>query len=98
MRPYNEAHHCQPNQLLESSNTLNNCGICMDLSYALRDALILFCKPIIQVHAILGKDVSESPQLLTQMWHLYVWVSFGYEIDESYFPNSPTIILVWEKM
>jgi len=36
--------------------------------------------------------------LTTQMWHLYVWVSFMKEIDESYFPNSPMIILVWEEM
>jgi hypothetical protein len=45
------------------------------------------------------KDVRVLNYLLTtQMWHLYVWVSFMKEIDESYFPNSPMIILVWEKM
>jgi hypothetical protein len=102
MRPYNEAHHhCQPNQLLlESSNTLNNCDICMDLSHRLlRDASIF----ILQTHPSpcnFGK-VCESPQLLTYLHKcgiLYVWVSFGYKIDESYFPTSPTIILVWEKM
>jgi hypothetical protein len=50
----------------------------------------LFCKPY-PSPCNFGKGCHESPQLLTylltQMWHLYVWVSFGYEIDESLFSN-----------
>lgn len=56
-RPYNEAHHCQPKPIAGVIKHFEQLWHFVWISHRLlRDALILFCKPI-QVHATLGKDV-----------------------------------------